>query len=213
MIEPMGRALRRRAITAATPALALVLLQLLVGCGGDAPIGKSTDVEQNTTAYLRSQAGRPIERVNCPGRQTCCCTVTWRTPTSSPASPRPSRSARRAFAALFGAKYPKAVAKVVDDREQLLAFYDFPAEHWRHLKTSNPIESTFATVRLRTRVTKGPGSRAAGLAMVFKLLQAAQEHWRHVNGAHLVALVRAGATFEKGVLVERPEQAATKDAA
>ncbi len=117
------------------------------------------------------------------------------------------------FAALFGAKYPKAVAKVVDDREQLLAFYDFPAEHWRHLKTSNPIESTFATVRLRTRVTKGPGSRAAGLAMVFKLIQAAQEHWRHVNGAHLVALVRAGATFEKGVLVERPEQAATKDAA
>ncbi len=112
------------------------------------------------------------------------------------------------FAGLFGAKYPNAVAKVVDDREQLLAFYDFPAEHWVHLKTSNPIESTFATVRLRTRVTKGPGSRAAGLAMVFKLLQAAEEHWRYVNGAHLVALVRAGAKFEKGGLVERPEQAA-----
>src|SRR5512142_464863 len=80
------------------------------------------------------------------------------------------------FAALFGAKHPKAVAKIVDDREPLLAFYDFPAEHWVHLKTSNPIESTFATVRLRTKVTKGPGSRAAGLAMVFKLLEAAQEH-------------------------------------
>ena len=83
------------------------------------------------------------------------------------------------FAELFAAKYPKAVAKIVDDREQLLAFYDFPAEHWVHLKTSNPIESTFATVRLRTKVTKGPGSRAAGLAMVFKLLEAAQEHWRY----------------------------------
>lgn len=117
------------------------------------------------------------------------------------------------FADLFGVKFPKAVAKVVDDREQLLAFYDFPVEHWLHLKTSNPIESTFATVRLRTRVTKGPGSRAAGLAMVFKLLEAAQQHWRYVNGAHLVALVRAGAKFEKGVLVERSKQAATKVAA
>ena len=119
----------------------------------------------------------------------------------------------RSFAELFGAKHPKAVAKVVDDADRLLAFYDFPAEHWVHLKTSNPIESTFATVRLRTRVTKGPGSRAAGLAMVFKLLEAAQEHWRCVNGPHLVALVRAGATFEKGVLVERPAEAAREVAA
>jgi transposase-like protein len=108
------------------------------------------------------------------------------------------------FRELFGAKYPKAVAKIVDDREVLLAFYDFPAEHWIHLKTTNPIESTFSTVRLRTRVTKGPGSRAAGLAMAFKLLQAAQDRWRAVNGPHLVALVRAGATFHKGQLVERP---------
>ena len=85
----------------------------------------------------------------------------------------------------------------------LLAFYDYPAEHWIHLRTSNPIESTFATVRLRTRVTKGPGSRAAGVAMAFKLIEAAQARWRMVNAPHLVALVRAGALFINGKLVER----------
>jgi putative transposase len=110
-----------------------------------------------------------------------------------------------AFAADYGVKWPKAVAKVVDDAEALLCFFDFPAEHWLHLKTSNPIESTFSTVRLRTRVTKGPGSKAAGLAMAFKLLEAAQDRWRAVNGPHLVALVRAGATFVIGKLVERPD--------
>jgi putative transposase len=124
-----------------------------------------------------------------------------------------AQKAITAFANLFGTKHPKAVAKIVDDTEQLLAFYDFPAEHWVHLKTSNPIESTFATVRLRTKVTKGPGSRAAGLAMVFKLVEAASQHWRYLNGAHLVALVRAGAKFEKGVLIERPDEAATRVAA
>src|SRR5512132_717356 len=110
------------------------------------------------------------------------------------------------FARDYGVKWPKAVAKVVDDAEELLSFFDFPAEHWLHLKTSNPIESTFATVRLRTRVTKGPGSKAAGLAMAFKLLEAAQDRWRAVNGPHLVALVRAGARFDKGVMVERPDE-------
>jgi len=109
-----------------------------------------------------------------------------------------------AFAAEFGAKWPKAVAKIVDDAVPLLAFFDFPAEHWIHLKTTNPIESTFPTVRLRTKVTKGPGSRAAGLAMAFKLIESAQDRWRSVNAPQLVALVRAGATFDKGVMVERP---------
>ena len=109
-----------------------------------------------------------------------------------------------AFAAEFAVKWPKAVAKIVDDAEPLLAFYDFPAEHWIHLKTTNPIESTFATVRLRTKVTKGPGSRAAGLAMAFKLIEAAESRWRSVNAPHLVALVRAGAKFDKGVMIERP---------
>jgi transposase-like protein len=110
------------------------------------------------------------------------------------------------FARDYGVKWPKAVAKVSDDAQALLCFFDFPAEHWVHLKTSNPIESTFAPVRARTRVTKGPGSKAAGLAMAFKLLEAAQGRWRAVNGPHLVALVRAGARFEKGVMVERPDE-------
>jgi putative transposase len=109
------------------------------------------------------------------------------------------------FARDYGVKWPKAVAKITDDAEELLCFFDFPAEHWLHLKTSNPIESTFSTVRLRTRVTKGPGSKAAGLAMAFKLLEAAQNRWRAVNGPHLVALVRAGARFDKGVMIERPD--------
>jgi putative transposase len=114
-------------------------------------------------------------------------------------------AAAKAFNADYSTKWPKAVAKVVDDLDVLLAFYDFPAEHWIHLRTTNPIESTFATVRLRTRVTKGPGSRAAGVGMAFKLIESAQARWRAVNAPHLVALVRAGAMFENGKLIERPE--------
>ena len=112
----------------------------------------------------------------------------------------------KAFEAAYGAKWPKATAKITDDVDVLLTFYDYPAEHWIHLRTTNPIESTFATVRLRQRVTKGPGSRAAGIAMAFKLIQSAQGRWRAVNAPHLVPLVRAGATFEKGKLVERDAQ-------
>jgi transposase-like protein len=118
--------------------------------------------------------------------------------------------AERAIQALvndYGAKWPKAIAKITDDCEALLTFFDYPAEHWLHLRTTNPTESTFSPVRARTRVTKGPGSKDAGLAMVFKLLEAAEGRWRAVNGPHLVALVRAGARFEKGRLVERPKEA------
>ena len=122
-------------------------------------------------------------------------------------------AAEKAFSAAYAAKFPKATAKITDDLDQLLAFYDYPAEHWVHLRTTSPIESTFATVRHRTKITKGPGSRAAGLAMAFKLIESAQDRWRAVNAPHLVALVRAGATFINGQLVERPDEDAPLAAA
>lgn len=98
--------------------------------------------------------------------------------------------------------------KITDDVDELLAFYDFPAEHWVHLRTTNPIESTFSTIKLRTKVTRGAGSAAAALAMVFKLAESAQARWRAITAPHLVALVRNGARFENGHLVERPEATA-----
>lgn len=110
------------------------------------------------------------------------------------------------FAAEFGVKWPKAVEKITSEKEVLLTFYDYPAQHWMHLRTTNPIESTFAPVRARTDITKGPGSRQAGLAMIFKLMEAAQGRWRRLNGHHLVALVRAGAEFRNGELVEGSEE-------
>jgi len=116
-----------------------------------------------------------------------------------------ARAAVKAFAAAYGAKFPKAAAKVTDDLDELLAFYEYPAEHWVHLRTTNPIESTFSTVRHRTKITRGPGSKAAGLAMAFKLIMAAQDRWRAVNAPHLVALVRAGAVFVNGKLAVRSE--------
>jgi putative transposase len=114
-----------------------------------------------------------------------------------------ARVAIKAFEIDYAAKYPKAVAKIVDDAEALVEFFRYPAEHWIHLENDEP-ESTFATVRLRTRVTKGPGFRAAGVALAYKLIEAAQARWRMVNAPHLVALVRAGAVFYKGKLLERP---------
>ncbi len=108
------------------------------------------------------------------------------------------------FADEFAA-FPKATKKITGQLDVLLAFYDYPLEHWIHLRTTNPIESTFSTVRLRTKVTRGAGSRKAGLAMAYKLLDAAQARWRRINGHELVPLVRAGATFIDGKLQERSE--------
>jgi putative transposase len=112
-----------------------------------------------------------------------------------------------AFAAEYDAKYPKAVASLRRDQAALLTFYDYPAEHWRHLRTTNIIESPFATVRLRQRVTKGAGSRTKALMMAFKLLAMAEERWRKVNGSELLPLVRAGVRFVDGVQA-KPKNAA-----
>jgi transposase-like protein len=104
-----------------------------------------------------------------------------------------------AFVEMFEAKYPKATVCLKQDRDVLLTFYDFPAEHWIHVRTTNPIESVFATVRLRHRKTKGSGSRVACLAMIFKLMESASTKWRALNGSTLIADVIAGVQFADGV--------------
>ncbi len=114
---------------------------------------------------------------------------------------RDARAARETFCGEFAAKYPKAMDKLDRDWKALTAFYAFPGEHWRHLRTTNPIESSFATVKLRTRVTKGAGSKAAALGMAFKLLKCAEDRWRRFNGHELIADVLAGARFTDGIRV------------
>jgi transposase-like protein len=118
----------------------------------------------------------------------------WMAPTKTQAE-----KAFDLFLAAFEAKYPQAVECLAKDREALLTFYDFPAEHWVHLRTTNPIESSFATVRLRTYKTKGCGSRTACLTMVFKLAQAAEKHWRMLNGSKLLIEVIKGIRFVDGI--------------
>ena len=102
------------------------------------------------------------------------------------------------FIATYGVKWPRSADCLEKDRAELLAFYDFPAEHWQHLRTSNPIESTFATVRLRTYRTKGPGSREAGLAMAFKLARKAESRWRKLNGSAKLQDLIDGIVFVDG---------------
>jgi putative transposase len=106
------------------------------------------------------------------------------------------------FVSLYEAKYPGACECLRKDRDVLFTFYDFPAEHWTHLRTTNPIESTFATVRHRTKRTKGCGSRAATLTMVYKLATEAEKHWRRLNGHKLILKVIAGVQFVDGVMQE-----------
>jgi putative transposase len=122
-----------------------------------------------------------------------------------------AKRALEAFRGEFDAKYPKAVAKLDKDWKQLTAFYDFPAEHWRHLRTTNPIESAFATVKLRTRVTKGAGSKKAALAMAYKLLDAASERWRRFNGHELITDVLDGATYKDGTRINEEDKTTATD--
>jgi putative transposase len=112
------------------------------------------------------------------------------------------------FLAKYGAKYDKAAACLAKDRRALLAFYDFPAEHWKHVRTSNPIESTFATVRLRTATTKGCLSRRTALAMVFKLAKSAERHWRRLDGSERLGQLIAGVRFRDGEPVQVTEDQA-----
>jgi len=112
-----------------------------------------------------------------------------------------------AFATDYGARFPKAVASLTRDQEKLLTFFDFPAGHWKHIRTTNPVESAFATVRLRQRVTKGPGSRSRGLMMAYKLLRMAEQRWRRLDSAEMLPLVRAGVAFVDGEPLEREDTA------
>jgi putative transposase len=122
-------------------------------------------------------------------------------------------AARVRFAAEYQAKYPKAVESLTANWERLVRFFDFPAEHWKHLRTTNVIESAFATVRLRERVTKGAGSRTKGLLMAFKLLDMAQQRWRRLDGAALLPLVRGGMKFLDGVQKQAHSTTQSKQAA
>jgi putative transposase len=105
------------------------------------------------------------------------------------------------FVKTYEAKYPKATACLVKDKDELLVFYDFPAEHWKHLRTTSRIESTFATVRLRTKRTKGAGSRIACLTMVFKLVQSAERKRRKLDGYALLGGLIRGVQFKDGTKV------------
>lgn len=112
------------------------------------------------------------------------------------------------FVATYQAKYPKAVEKLIKDRDSLLAFYDFPAEHWQHLRTTNPIESTFATVRHRTTRTRNCVSRATFLGLAFKLIEEAEKSWRKIRSADKIEALLNGVPFKDGILVQDnpPEQ-------
>ena len=106
----------------------------------------------------------------------------------------------------FGSKYPGAMECLAKDREQMLAFYDFPAPHWQHIRTTNPIESVFATVRLRTDKVKNCGSRKTTLAMAWQLMTTAQKRWRKLRGYALLADVIEGVKFRDGERVENADQ-------
>jgi len=150
-------------------------------------VHKTANVLDSLPKRLQSEAKDKIHQI-------------WMAPTKADAD-----KAFDLFVATYEAKYPKATGCLSKDRDVLLTFYDFPAEHWIHLRTTNPIESTFATVRLRHRRTKGSGSRTACLTMVFKLMQSAAKRWRLLNGSQLLPEVIAGVQFIDGI---KPQEAA-----
>jgi putative transposase len=115
------------------------------------------------------------------------------------------------FEHTFADKYPKAVQTLTKDKEQMFTFFNYPAAHWIHLRTTNAIESAFSTVKARTRSTKGAGSRKAGLAMAFKLLMMSEKRWRKVNSPHLVAVVQAGIRFPDGETCILPNMPKSSD--
>ena len=124
-----------------------------------------------------------------------------------------AKAALVTFATDYRAKYPKAVASLERDHEKLFTFFDFPAEQWIHLRTTNPVESPFSTVRLRQRVTKGAGSRTKGLLMAYKLLVMSEQRWRKLNAHHLLPLVRAQVKFVDGVQQRSHDGESAKEAA
>jgi transposase-like protein len=124
-----------------------------------------------------------------------------------------ANAALATFATEYRATYPKAVASLERDREKLFTFFDFPAEHGVHLRTTNPVESPFSTVRWRQRVTKGAGSRTKGWLMAYKLLVMSEQRWRKLNAHHLLPLVRAQVKFVDGVQQRSHEGESAKDAA
>ena len=174
--------------------------RLLEGARGGLP-------RDAASALLRAQ-DRQRARTSCPGpsspRPRPDLREIWQAPDRATAE-----AAIATFAEKYGAKYAKAVACLVKDREALLAFYDFPAEHWDHLRTANPIESVFATVRHRTVRTKGALSQDTARLMVFKLVMAAAKTWRRLKGENQLPKVIQGVTFRDGVEVtDTPEQTA-----
>ena len=124
-----------------------------------------------------------------------------------------AEAAMTALTAAYQAKYPKAVASLDRDQEKRLTFFDFPAEHWLHLRTTNPVQSPFSTVRLQQRVTKVAGSRAKGLVMAYKLLVMAEERWCKLNAPQLLPLVQAKIKFVDGIQRRSNEEERGKEAA
>ena len=113
-----------------------------------------------------------------------------------------AEQAFKRFVSRYGTKYPQAVEKLTKDKDALLAFYDFPAEHWQHIRTSNPIESTFATVRHRTTRTRNCVSRDTFLGLAFKLIEEAEKNWNKIHGADKIAALLQGTVFKDGEAVQ-----------